>query len=969
MTGKQERDREEGRSSSTTSAASKLSAVGKAASEILLQRRVQIVLAAAMVLSGVGWMIWPRKSGTAKVAQADHDVQHGKSTGQSKRVTPIRAARQPKDKEGPPASIAERMEAAEQTRQSGDASHTEQPPEQTTETDNSEAPTGTADATSSFQPQATSTNEDSGGNQDIPAAPSSFPVADSAPSESPASSHLDMQDPAPIPPSGGAFDPGASAGPVSVAGVSDAAPQEGSERAFSPTPPQPEKVSGGSSVGAAESSKGPIGRAAVSQGDAVPPLAGDSDSAHVGGPESSAVAGPLGSEAESSETARSQTGVEAVPTAPPVASLAAPRPLDPQTDAAHRGQAPVTASQNVEPAPVVRNEDLGQAPVGRPRDLGQAPVDAPTHLGQAPVGLPGEAGQVPVHQDPEQASVGFAENRGQAPVAAPQNPGQAPSSLRDLDPGRSQVRLGVGGNTTDGAVGPLEDGGAGQAMPVPGGQDFPGGLDRGAAPGSRSLGGASPFPAAPPVARLARDVPAPDAPVGAQTPAVTIQKLGPREVQVNRPATFTIVVRNTGTVPVHEVLVHDRVPKGTRLVKTTPPATPLEEGGLQWRIPTLDPGAQMRIAVEVIPESEGEIGSVATVSFAATASARAVSTRPVLKLAVSGPRTVLLGNTATLDIVVSNEGTGAAEGVVLQEDAPEVLRHEKGSKLEYAIGTMAPGETQRISLVLHAVAPGKGINRLTVRGAGGLLDQRELDIEVVAPKLIVGIEGPKRRFVDRKAEYRLQIGNTGTAAAKNVDIVLQLPKGMRFIEAGENGQYDSSRHTVRWNLVELPAHKQGETRLVVVPTEPGQQLLRLEATAPLCDRAVIEHAIAVEGLSELMFTIEDSADPIELGAETTYTVKIRNEGSRSDTNIQLTMAFPEGITAIEAVGATQAEPRENGLIVFAAIPELAAGQEVVYRVRAKGVSAGRHIVRARVTSDQSGVLVTKEEQTRVYQDR
>ena len=81
------------------------------------------------------------------------------------------------------------------------------------------------------------------------------------------------------------------------------------------------------------------------------------------------------------------------------------------------------------------------------------------------------------------------------------------------------------------------------------------------------------------------------------------------------------------------------------------------------------------------------------------------------------------------------------------------------------------------------------------------------------------------------------------------------------------------------------------------------------------------------------------------------------------------MAFPEGVTPIEAVGATQAEPRENGLIVFASIPELAAGQEVVYRVRAKGVSEGRHIVRARVTSDQSGGLVTKEEQTRVYQDR
>lgn len=481
-------------------------------------------------------------------------------------------------------------------------------------------------------------------------------------------------------------------------------------------------------------------------------------------------------------------------------------------------------------------------------------------------------------------------------------------------------------------------------------------------------GGSSVVPV-PAVAKLASDTPGPDVLQGVQTPAVTIHKSGPQEVQINRPAVFTIVVRNTGRVPVHGVVVHDRVPRGTRLVQTTPPAQSTADGHLEWRLATLDPGSETRISVELVPEVEGEIGSVATVSFAATATTRAVSTRPVLKLALSGPRTVLLGKTVTLDIVVSNEGTGAAEGVVVREDAPSVLRHEKGEKLEYEIGTMAPGEVKQLSLTLTAVTPGRGINRLSVRGEGGLTDRQELDIEVVAPKLAVEIDGPKRRFLNRKAEYLLHIGNMGTAAARDVDIILQLPKGIKFVEAGENGRYDAGRHTVRWDLEELPAEKQGEASLVVLPTETGDQLLRLEARAALSDPAVSEHVVKVEGLSELQFTIEDSADPIELGSETVYTVKIRNEGSRPDSNVQLLMAFPEGIAAIEAEGATRAAPRENGLIEFAPVAELAAGQEVVYRIRAKGVQDGRHLVRIRVTSDQAGVLITKEEQTRVYQDR
>ncbi len=473
----------------------------------------------------------------------------------------------------------------------------------------------------------------------------------------------------------------------------------------------------------------------------------------------------------------------------------------------------------------------------------------------------------------------------------------------------------------------------------------------------------------PAVAALAADTPGPASAQGAQNPTVTIHKSGPREVQVNRPATFQIAVRNSGAVPVHNVVVYDRVPRGTRLVQTTPPAKEIGDGQLEWRFSSLEPGTETVISLELVPLEEGEIGSVATVAFAAQATARAVSTRPVLKLALSGPRTVLLGDTMTIDIVVSNEGTGAAEGVILREDAPEVLRHEKGQKLEYEIGTLAPGETRRLTLALQAMAAGRGLNRLSVRGEGDLADEQELDVEVIAPKLTVDIDGPKRRYLDRKADYYLSIANRGTASAKDVDVVLQLPKGMQFIEAGDNGRYNATSHTVHWNLAELPAQKQGGVRLFVLPIETGDQLLRLEATARLSDRAVFEHTVNVDSLSELSFTIEDTADPIELGSETSYVIKIRNQGSRTDSNIRLVIAFPDGVEALDAEGATAGKPKEGGLVEFDPVPQLAPGKELIYRIRARGTADGSHLIRARVISDQAGVQVTKEEQTRVYTDR
>ena len=456
---------------------------------------------------------------------------------------------------------------------------------------------------------------------------------------------------------------------------------------------------------------------------------------------------------------------------------------------------------------------------------------------------------------------------------------------------------------------------------------------------------------------------------GIQKPAISLQKIGPKEIQVNRPATFKLFVRNTGPASIQGIVVRDRVPQGTRLIATTPNASLSADGGLQWHLESLAPGSETVLSLEVLPLQEGEIGSVATVSFSAAATARTVCTRPILKLSLNGPRTVLIGESITLDVVVTNNGTGAADGVILEEDVPKIFSHPKGRKLEYEIGTLAPGETKRLSLKLRAEKAGIGVNQLHVRGEGNLADNQDLNIQVTAPQLAIGIEGPKLRFLERKAEYRIQVGNLGTSTAKDVALTLQLPKGIKFIETNNEGKYDPQTHTVRWSVAELPPQQQGDVRLVTLPVETGDQLLRVEATARLSSPALQEHSVHVESHSELTFSIADTADPIEIGSETVYEIQIQNQGSRPDTNIQLQVSFPDSIQPLDADGASRATSSQAGRVDFATVEKLNPGQKLTYRIRTRGNQQGSHLIRASVTSDQAGVPVTKEEQTRVYIDR
>src|SRR5439155_22115802 len=172
-----------------------------------------------------------------------------------------------------------------------------------------------------------------------------------------------------------------------------------------------------------------------------------------------------------------------------------------------------------------------------------------------------------------------------------------------------------------------------------------------------------------------------------------------------------------------------------------------------WSLGTMQPGEETQITLQVMPHSEGEIGSTAHVSFGAAATSRSISTRPQLTIEHTAPPKVLIGEALTVGVTVSNPGTGPASGVIIEEDVPPGLTHVAGSQLEYEVGILRPGETKHLELSLRAERAGVVQNRIQVRGEAGLAAQHMVQIEVVAPQLQLAVEGPKRRFLERQATY------------------------------------------------------------------------------------------------------------------------------------------------------------------------------------------------------------------------
>lgn len=461
--------------------------------------------------------------------------------------------------------------------------------------------------------------------------------------------------------------------------------------------------------------------------------------------------------------------------------------------------------------------------------------------------------------------------------------------------------------------------------------------------------------------------PGPEQISGPQTPSLTIRKTAPAEVSVGKPAKLEITVKNIGTVAAEEVVVRDEVPAGARLINTTPAAETSRDGVLLWHLGTIEPNAEATAVMEVLPIQEGEIGSVASVAFQVSTSARSLATRPQLQVEHTGPAQVLAGEDVVFNIKLSNPGTGVATNVVIQEVVPEGLQHFDGRELEYPVGSLRPGETRLLELKLKAKEPGKVENVLVARADADIHVEDVYQLEVVAPQLSIDVEGPKRRYLNRKAAVQITVANPGTAPARRVELVAKLPRGVKFVNTNNAGQYDASRHVVVWNLEELPAGEMGTVEIQTNAVEMGRQEFHFEARSASGLSDVATHDITVEGMAALLFTVTDVNDPIEIGGETTYDVQIVNQGSKASNNLRLAAILPEGMEAVAGEGPTR-ESISGKMITFEPMTRLAPQASSNYRIRIRGTTPGDKRVQIKLISDEVEQPVTKEESTHVYAD-
>lgn len=435
---------------------------------------------------------------------------------------------------------------------------------------------------------------------------------------------------------------------------------------------------------------------------------------------------------------------------------------------------------------------------------------------------------------------------------------------------------------------------------------------------------------------------------------VKLSKQLPKEVTLGETFEYRLTVDARECVG--NVVVTDRVPAGATFVRSEP-AAEVSGDVLTWRLNDMDAGQNGVIRVWLKAEKEGTLASCATISANPRVCASTIVGKPTLTIAKSGPETAVLGSMITYNVVVANTGSAVARDVVLTDPVPEGLT---GDPVTVNIGDLAPNQSKTVSVNFKANQRGRFCNVATAKSSNAGEVKAEACTVVQQPGVKITKEGTKEQFLGRNATYDIVVSNTGDTPLTGVVVSDVTPAQTTIVDAG-GGTVDG--HNITWVVGDLAAGASKSFKVVLTSMVAGNLCDTASVMASQGLRESAEACTLWRGVSGLLLETGDNPDPIQVGEQTTYYVRVTNQGTAPDADVKLVVKFPKELTPVSADNGGQIEGQT---VTFPAYPNLDPKKAFEYHITAKGAAVGdARVVFAR-TSRDIPAPTTSEESTRVY---
>jgi uncharacterized repeat protein (TIGR01451 family) len=321
-------------------------------------------------------------------------------------------------------------------------------------------------------------------------------------------------------------------------------------------------------------------------------------------------------------------------------------------------------------------------------------------------------------------------------------------------------------------------------------------------------------------------------------PQLALRKCGPEQAVLYDSLNYELVVTNTGSTEVANILLSDSLPPGLEHASA--------RAELTWDPFTLGPGQSRRIEYSVIAKQVGHWCNTAVVTsgnLRQEASSCVTVGEPKLTLAKTGPEVYPANRPALYKITLGNDGNVPVTNLVVTDQLPEKTRFVGASddgrptadnRVQWSLGTLLPGARRTLQIELQATEAGERVNKVEAqadRGINAKAEARTL-FEGATGLTFYVVANDNPVEVGTPTSYSIVAINQGGNPATDVRIEATLPEQMEFKDAKGPTKFKQVERRVIFDaLPTLEANGQARYQIDVTPKRAGDVRCVVEMTA------------------------------------------------------------------------------------------------------------------------------------------
>ena len=344
-----------------------------------------------------------------------------------------------------------------------------------------------------------------------------------------------------------------------------------------------------------------------------------------------------------------------------------------------------------------------------------------------------------------------------------------------------------------------------------------------------------------------------------------------------------------------------------------------------------------------------------------------------LGLTKVGPEQIALLAQATYDIKVQNTGDLTATGVVLTDEIPVGMRYVSsdpagtvsGTKVIWNVGSLNKADSRSFKLVLQGTQAGLWTNTVvaTSKEVGTATAQATTRV-LPAPEVTISKTGPSGIFTGFTRSYNLTVTNTGAVALTDVVVTDYLPALLSYKSSTPAGTVAGSQ--ISWNLGTLNIGETKEIVAILGGVKSGTAVNTATVTTHEGVTATDSLNITVLGAPGATMSLIDSSDPVAVGDQFTYTIKVLNQSEANDLhNMTIVGLIPGEAVYVSADGPTSFTVVGQE-VRFGPVAELKPGATVEFHIKVKATAAGSAVFNATMRWDEFGEPIVNQEGTTVF---